>query len=69
MALGPDYLPYTDNFLRNTGQPNLSFPIGLENAMGLPLLTRGMVHRGYSDEVIQKVLGGNLLCLFRETIG
>lgn len=69
VALGPDYLPYTENFRRNTGQSSLSFPVGLQDAGGLPLLTSGLVQRGHSDEAIQKILGGNLLRLFRETIG
>lgn len=69
VALGPDYLPYTDDFKRNTGQQDLSFPIGLESAAGLVNVTRGLVAREYDDVSIQKILGGNLLRLLRETIG
>jgi membrane dipeptidase len=68
VALGPDYLPYTEDFKRNTGQPNLSFPVGLESPAGLLSLVRGLVERGYEDEAIRKILGGNLLRLFRETL-
>jgi microsomal dipeptidase-like Zn-dependent dipeptidase len=69
LALGPDYLPYTEEFRRNTGQHELSFPVGLESPAGLIDLVRGLVARGYGDEAVRKVLGGNLLCLLRETLG
>jgi microsomal dipeptidase-like Zn-dependent dipeptidase len=69
VALGPDYLPYREEHRRNTNQPNLTFPVGLESPAQLLNLTRGLVQRGYSDEEIQKILGRNLLRLFHETIG
>jgi membrane dipeptidase len=69
VALGPDFLPNTLNFKRNTGQSNLSFPIGLEDPSGLPLLTCGLIERGYSDDSVRKILGENLLRLLHETIG
>jgi membrane dipeptidase len=68
VALGPDYLPCTDEFKRNTGQWELSFPTGLESPAGLINLVRGLVMRGYNDEAVAKILGGNLLRLFRETL-
>ena len=69
LALGPDYLPYTEEFKRNTGQSELSFPAGLESPGGMLHLIRGLVSRGYSDADIQKILGGNLLRLFRDVLG
>jgi membrane dipeptidase len=69
LALGPDYLPLTSDFQRNTEQYGLSFPVGLESPAGLLTLIRGLVERGHGDEAIRKILGGNLLRLFRETLG
>jgi membrane dipeptidase len=69
VALGPDYLPYTEEFKRNTQQPNLSFPVGLDTPADLLNLTRALVVRGYSDEAIRKILGDNLLRLMRDTLG
>jgi membrane dipeptidase len=69
IALGPDYLPYSDDFKRNTQQPNLTFPIGLDSPADLLNLTRALVARGYGDDAVQKILGGNLLRFLRETIG
>ncbi|MBI1913979.1 MAG: membrane dipeptidase [Planctomycetes bacterium] len=68
VALGPDYLPYTEDFKRNTGQHDLSFPVGLESPAGLLNLVRGLVERGYDEEAVRKILGANLLRLFRETL-
>lgn len=68
LALGPDYLPYTDEFKLNSNQPNLTFPIGLETTGQLQNLTRALVWRGYSDDAIEKILGKNLLRLFSETL-
>jgi membrane dipeptidase len=67
IALGPDYPPYTEEFKRNTLQPNLNFPVGLDSPSGLPNLTRALVARGYSDEAIRKILGGNLVRLMHDT--
>jgi membrane dipeptidase len=69
LALGPDYLANTDDFRRNTGQWDLSFPEMLESPADLRNLIEGLVGRGYSDGAIQKILGGNLLRLFRDTLG
>lgn len=68
LAWGPDYLPYTEAFRRNTEQGDLSFPVGLESPATLLNLTRALVAHSYSDEAILKILGGNLLRLFRETL-
>jgi membrane dipeptidase len=69
LALGPDYIPESANFKQNSGQPNLTFPIGLESPACMLNLTKALVAEGYSDEAIGKILGGNLMRLFRETIG
>jgi membrane dipeptidase len=41
-------------------------PEGLEDISKTPAITRALVERGHSDEVILKVLGGNLVRLFEE---
>jgi len=43
-----------------------AFPKGLENASGYPLITYHLLTRGYSEEDIRKILGGNILRLFKE---
>jgi membrane dipeptidase len=42
------------------------YPKGVEDVTGLPNFTHAMVRRGYSEEEIRKVLGGNLFRVFRE---
>jgi membrane dipeptidase len=45
------------------------YPPGIETISKLPNVTRGLVSRGYSDEDIEKILGGNLLRVFAQVIG
>jgi membrane dipeptidase len=42
---------------------------GLGNIKGFPLFTDALIKRGYSDEDIKKILGGNWLRLYRRVIG
>jgi len=41
-------------------------PQGIDSAADLPKITQALVDRGYSAEDIHKILGGNLLLVFRE---
>jgi membrane dipeptidase len=41
-------------------------PQGIDSAADLPKLTQSLLDRGYSAEDIHKILGGNLLRVFRE---
>jgi membrane dipeptidase len=41
-------------------------PEGIDSAADLPKITQALVDRGYSDDDIRKILGGNLLRVFRE---
>jgi hypothetical protein len=43
-----------------------SFPAGLDEASLLPNLTKGLLARGWSEAVVRKVLGENLLRAFAE---
>lgn len=41
-------------------------PKGIDDVSKMPEITRVMVERGYSDERIKKILGGNFMRVFRE---
>lgn len=43
-----------------------SLPLGMENATRLPFITHEMMRRGYSDDEVRKVLGGNTLRVMAE---
>lgn len=43
-----------------------SYPVGLDEVSLLPNLTRALLARGWSEEVVRKVLGENLLRTMRE---
>ncbi|HTO70293.1 MAG TPA: dipeptidase [Myxococcota bacterium] len=69
-------LDHFDHALRVAGEDHVglgsdfdgvaSFPIGLGDASQLPNLTKGLLARGWSEEVVRKVLGENLLRTMRE---
>ena len=42
-----------------------SLPIGLKDVSSYPNLIKGLLDRGYSEEDVQKILGGNLLRVWR----
>ena len=44
-------------------------PKGLEDVTKVPNITRGLVHRGYSDGDIEKILGANFLRVFKKILG
>jgi membrane dipeptidase len=41
-------------------------PQGIDSAADLPTITEALLDRGYSAEDIHKILGGNLMRVFRE---
>jgi membrane dipeptidase len=43
-----------------------SLPIGLKDVSTYPNLVGGLLERGYSEEDVHKILGGNLLRVWRE---
>ncbi|CAK9089720.1 Putative dipeptidase CPSG_01350 [Durusdinium trenchii] len=43
--------------------------VGFENNSGYRNLTRGLVAKGYSDESIRKIMGGNFLRVFKDVVG
>jgi len=44
-------------------------PQGIDSAADLPKITQSLLDRGYSAEDIKKILGGNLMRVFREVEG
>ena len=43
-----------------------ALPAGMDSVADLPKITQGLLDRGYNPEQIQKILGGNVLRVFRE---
>lgn len=58
VGLGSDF----DGFFNSKVQ-------GLEDVTRLPRLTVGLVERGYGEEDVKKILGGNFMRVFREVVG
>jgi membrane dipeptidase len=62
--VGPDHVGLGSDF-DGIG----STPEGLEDVSKMPNMTRVMVSRGYGDDDILKILGGNHLRVFKQVIG
>jgi membrane dipeptidase len=45
-----------------------SAPQELDDVTRFPLITKGLVERGYSKKDIKKILGGNFLRIFKANI-
>lgn len=76
VGLGPDFVatvfeeqwpPYADPVLE--GVDVRRYVPGLEGPAGLPLLTEELVRRGWAEEDVRAVLGGNDLRLLRSELG
>ena len=46
-----------------------SVPLGLEDFSKMPVLTDALLRRGYKEEDIQKIMGGNFLRVVKEVVG
>jgi membrane dipeptidase len=75
IALGPDYIDYAQELITGevsakTGKtaPGTGFPVGLETVCELPRLGEGLVGRGYTNEEIAMIMGGNLLRLYQQVL-
>jgi len=44
-------------------------PTGLEDASRFPAITDGLLRRGYAERDVRKILGGNLMRVFRQVVG
>jgi len=48
---------------------NAPYMYGIESAEEWPNITRGLVSRGYSNDHIRKIIGGNALRIIQEVVG
>ena len=62
--VGPDHVGLGSDF---DGIP--STPVGLEDVTKMPSITVELVERGYREEDVRKILGGNHLRLIKQVIG
>lgn len=71
-----DWLKVTDRAIQLVGEDHVilgtdldggpTLPLPMRDVRDLPLITAAMRRRGYSEERIRKIMGGNLLRVFRQ---
>jgi len=78
ISLGPDFIDYAlDIFLKDVKRAgegtnySLEFrlPDEIRDVTTLPNVTRGLVERGYSEDDIEKILGKNLIRVYKQVVG
>ncbi|GLW96534.1 dipeptidase [Microtetraspora sp. NBRC 16547] len=77
VGLGPDFIkevyadltpPCCEDVSFSGLDTNAAIP-GLDGPRGMPLVTEGLLKRGLSEDEITKILGGNVMRLFRAELG
>ncbi|GAA4583846.1 membrane dipeptidase [Planotetraspora phitsanulokensis] len=77
VGLGPDFMrevhldltpPCCEGFSYSEIDATAAIP-GLEGPRGLPLVTEALLKHGFSDDEIFKIVGGNVVRLFRAELG
>ncbi|MBT2491554.1 membrane dipeptidase [Streptomyces sp. ISL-96] len=73
VGLGPDFIQEViGDITPPCCEPDYGFPWslpGIEGPRGLPLLTEALLARGLPEATIRKILGDNVLTLFRKELG
>jgi membrane dipeptidase len=69
LAVGPDYVEFAlDVFGGPENTKGYLGPDGLRRVETLPLFTAGLLDRGYSEEDVAKILGGNALRVLKNVL-
>ncbi|MGW4637274.1 dipeptidase [Sphaerisporangium sp. NPDC004334] len=76
VGLGPDFMrevlldvtPPCESY-STTGLDTMATIPGLDGPRGMPLVTRELLRRGVAEQDIRKILGGNVMRLFRAELG
>ncbi len=73
VGLGPDFI---QEVIGDTTppccEPDYAFPwsiVGIEGPRGLPLVTEALLSLGVPEDTVRKILGDNVLTLFRKELG
>ena len=62
--VGPEYVGLGSDFDGTTGLPR-----GLEDCSNVPIITKKLMQRGYSEKDIRRILGGNFMRVFKKVCG
>jgi membrane dipeptidase len=61
VALGPDFVDYLRVGPGAEAREDIDYPAGFENITALPNVTAALLRRGYDEQAIRGILGGNML--------
>jgi len=74
LCVGPDFVDYAPGLILGEAKArgvvaSAEFPQDAEDVTKMPNLTAGLLRRGYAEEDIRKILGGNFLRIARQVWG
>jgi membrane dipeptidase len=68
VAVGPDYVEFAPDLMLGPGTEDHLGPDGLRRVETLPVFTAGLLSRGYSEEDVARIVGGNALRVLRQVL-
>jgi membrane dipeptidase len=69
VAVGPDYVEFATDLMIEPGQESTHLgPEGLRRVETLAVFTAALLERGYSDDAVARILGGNALRVLRSVL-
>jgi membrane dipeptidase len=68
LAVGPDYVEFAPDIMLPDGDDAHVGPEGLRRVETLPVFTAGLLSRGYSEEDVARIVGGNALRVLRQVL-
>jgi membrane dipeptidase len=68
LAVGPDYVAFAPDLMLGPDDQDHLGPEGLRDVETLPIFTAGLLSRGYSEEDVARIIGGNALRVLRELL-
>jgi membrane dipeptidase len=69
VGVGPDYVEFALDLMTDPDEVHVYLgPEGLRRVETLPVFTAGLLSRGYSEDDVAKIVGGNALRVFRRTL-
>jgi membrane dipeptidase len=68
VAVGPDYVEFAPDLMMPPDDDGYLGPEGLRRVETLPVFTAGLLARGYSEEDVASILGGNALRVLRQVL-
>jgi membrane dipeptidase len=69
VVLGPDFVDYLRVGPGSEWEDPIDYPAGFENITRMPVVTAGLLDRGYDEAQVRGILGENMLRMLGTVMG